>query len=96
MPLSFVVITAIASGSGLALMFKNDSVRSIERALLYVCVLINLFILFAGLYLAQTRRLEPLWITYLSIAIAFVTLIIYSISKYNLLRSESENRPQLF
>lgn len=94
MPLSFVLITAIASGSGLALMFKND--RSIERALLYVCVLINLYILLAGLYLAQTRRLEPLWITYLSIAIAFVTLIIYSISKYNLLRSETENRPQLF
>ena len=92
MPLSFVLITAIASGSGLALVSKDSR---IIKTTLYLCILVNLFILVAGLYLAFTRRFEPFWITYMSIAIAFATLIVYTMTKYNILQSEIENRPQL-
>lgn len=96
MPLSFVLITAIASASGLALIAK-DKESTFERRLLHICILLNLFILVAGLYLAQTQRLEPLWITKLSIVIAFVTLNTYAFAKYNILHANlTENRPQLF
>ena len=92
MPLSFVLITAIAAGSA----FLLPTTSRTERMILILALAINIFILFAGLWLAQMRMLEPYWITYLSIAVALVTLILYLFSKQAALAQATENRPQLF
>lgn len=91
MPLSFVVIAFIAATCGLLL----TSTTHVEKLILWALLVTNVYILAAGTYLAVTNKLEPYWITYLSIAVAFSSIIVYSLSKHNLLKSATENRPQL-